>query len=133
MQSSQYKQLNGLTLAYIGDAVYELHVRSFLVHKGMAKPNELHKAATSYVSAKAQASALHYWLENEQLTEEEEAIVRRGRNAKSGSLPKNTDVQTYRYSTGFEALIGYVHLACDKTRLEQLMNEAIARTDEEES
>ena len=74
------------------------------------------QAATRYVSAKAQSKVISIiWLENDFLTEEELAVVRRGRNAKSGTVPKNTDVQTYRYSTAFEALIGYLYLA-EKSR-----------------
>lgn len=97
------KQLNSLALAYIGDAVYELYVRNYLIQTGQVKPNELHKHAIMYVSASAQADIIHDWLARKQLTKEEEAVVRRGRNAKSGSTPKNMSVQSYRYATAFEA------------------------------
>jgi ribonuclease III family protein len=116
-----YKQLNSLALAYMGDAVYETYVRHHLLHQGKTKPNHLHKEATRYVSAKAQAAILFYLMEQEILTEEERAIVKRGRNAKSGTVPKNTDVQTYRYSTAFEALIGYLYAKHDRARLEELV------------
>ncbi|MBB5325808.1 ribonuclease-3 family protein [Anoxybacillus tepidamans] len=115
------KQLNGLALAYIGDAVYELYVRHRLLSKGNVKPNQLHRQAIQYVSAKAQAKALLSLLEQSILTEEEQAIVRRGRNAKSATIPKNTDVQTYRYSTAFEALIGYHFLENNEERMERLI------------
>jgi ribonuclease III family protein len=115
------KQMNALALAYMGDAVYETYVRQFLLQSGRVKPNQLHRAATGYVSAKAQAAALKGITEQNVLTEEELAIVRRGRNAKSGTIPKNTDVQTYRYSTAFEALIGYLFLQNRKSRLEELI------------
>ncbi|WP_421382621.1 Mini-ribonuclease 3 [Bacillus salacetis] len=115
------KQMNALTLAYMGDAVYETYVRQFLLQTGRVKPNQLHRAATGYVSAKAQAAALKVISDRDLLSEEEWAIVRRGRNAKSGTIPKNTDVQTYRYSTAFEALIGYLFLQNRKERLEELI------------
>ncbi len=116
-----FQQLNGLTLAYIGDAVYELFIRHHLLTLGKVKPNDLHNLAKTYVCAKAQAKVLQWLLNHNQLSEQEMAIVRRGRNAKSGSIPKNTDVQTYRQSTGLEALIGYHFLSGNEERLHQLM------------
>jgi len=118
-------QLNGLTLAYIGDAVYELAVRHHLIQTGQVKPNELHHLAISYVSAKAQASIIHDWLTNKKLSKEEKAVVRRGRNAKSGSTPKNMTIQEYRYATGFESLIGYLYLQQNQERLDELIEQAI--------
>lgn len=120
------KQLKSLALAYMGDAVYELHIREHLLHTGQVKPNQLHQKAITYVSAKAQAAVILHWLEQgTMLTEEEERIVIRGRNAKSGSIPKNTSVQTYRYSTGFETLIGYHYLLKNESRLEELLTDAV--------
>ena len=104
------KQINALALAYMGDAVYEQAVREHLLRSGRVRPNVLHKEATRYVSAKSQAAVVKEMLQSGFLTEEEEAVMRRGRNAKSGSVPKNTDVVTYNYSSGFEAVIGYLHL-----------------------
>ncbi|WP_079504306.1 Mini-ribonuclease 3 [Mesobacillus jeotgali] len=124
------KQLNSLALAYMGDAVYELYVRHHLLHSGKVRPNQLHKEATAYVSAKAQAKYLHKLMEMDELSEEEMAIVKRGRNAKSGSVPKNTDVQTYRYSTAFEALIGYLHLAGNEKRIEELITTVFSLAEE---
>jgi ribonuclease III family protein len=120
------KQINALALAYMGDAVYEMYVRQLLLTKGRIKPNQLHRAATSYVSAKAQAAILRKLYENNELTEEEQAIVKRGRNAKSGTTPKNTDVQTYKHSTAFEALIGYLFLLNRTDRLEELLSKIFA-------
>lgn len=125
MKNLDAKQLKSLTLAYIGDAVYELHTRTFLVHRGLIKPHELHDEAIKFVSGKSQASILHHWLETEYLTDDEISIVKRGRNAKTNSSPKNLDIQTYRYSTGFEALIGYYFLQNDKERLQELLNDAM--------
>ena len=115
------KQLNSLSLAYMGDAVYEVYVRRHLLYHQSVKPARLHKEATRYVSAKAQASIIHTFIQTESLTEEELTVVKRGRNARSATVPKNTDVQTYRYSTGFEALIGYLYLLNRIERMEALI------------
>lgn len=118
------KQLNSLALAYMGDAIFEVYVRNHLIQHGKVRPHQLHKEATKYVSAKAQAAIIHTILDGKMLTEEEISIVKRGRNAKSGTIPKNTDVQTYRYSTAFESLIGYLYLADRKLRLEEIVTAA---------
>ncbi|WML55522.1 Mini-ribonuclease 3 [Neobacillus sp. PS3-12] len=115
------KQLNSLALAYMGDAIYETYVRRHLIQSGKVKPNQLHRMGTKFVSAKAQCAILFQMLNEERLTEEEMAVVMRGRNAKSATVPKNTDVQTYRYSTAFEALMGYLYLLEQKERLEELI------------
>lgn len=115
------KQLNSLALAYMGDAVYENYVRHHLLQNGKVKPNNLHREATKYVSAKAQSQVTHYLLDENILTDEEVAVLMRGRNAKSGSVPKNTDVQTYRYSTAFESLLGYLFLLKREERLKELI------------
>jgi ribonuclease-3 family protein len=115
------KLLNSLALAYMGDAVLETYVRYHLLQSGQVKPQLLHKEATRYVSAKAQSSVLHQMKEEGFFLEEEIAILKRGRNAKSGSIPKNTDVQTYRYSTAFEALLGSLYLAGNQERLEEII------------
>jgi ribonuclease III family protein len=119
------KQMKSLALAYMGDAIYEVYVREHLLQAGTVKPNQLHQEAITFVSAKAQAWVLLNWLEQEILSDEEKQIVSRGRNAKSGSVPKNTSVQTYRYSTAFEALIGYHYLSNNKLRLNELIELAI--------
>jgi ribonuclease III family protein len=118
------KQLNSLALAYMGDAVLEVYVRRHLLHSGRVKPHRLHVDATKYVSAKAQSQILFQFIAENVLTEEEVAIVKRGRNAKSGSVPKNTDVVTYRHSTAFEALIGSLFLSGNEERLEELVQKA---------
>ncbi len=120
-QKINEKQLNSLALAYMGDAVLETYVRYHLIQKGQVRPNQLHREATRYVSAKAQSSVLHRMMEEGYFSDEEMAIIRRGRNAKSGSVPKNTDVQTYHYSTAFEALIGSLYLAGNRERLEEII------------
>ena len=105
--------------------IYEVYIRHHLLSLGQVKPNKLHKEATKYVSAKSQSAVVHYLLSEQLLTEEEEAIIRRGRNAKSGTVPKNTDVQTYRYSTAFEALIGFLYGSNNQKRMEEIINLAI--------
>ncbi len=127
----QPKQMNALALAYMGDVVYEMAVRRRLLEKGLTRPNDLHRGAVRYVNARAQASVVTFWLETDALTEEEQAIVRRGKNAKSGSVPKRVDVHTYRYSTAFEALIGYIYLTERRDRLEELIKQAFERLEAE--
>jgi ribonuclease-3 family protein len=124
------KQMKSLALAYMGDSVYELHVRHHLLKQGSVKPNELHQSAVTFVSANSQSAVVQAWLNDEVLTIEEEGVVRRGRNAKSGSVPKSTDVQTYRYSTAFEALIGYHYLLGNEDRLNYLIENAIQQVEE---
>lgn len=116
-----YGLLNGLALAYIGDAVYELFVRDYLIRQGNTRPNMLHRKATKYVSANAQAELMYEMLEKDLLTEREKEIYRRGRNAKSHTTAKNVEVKTYRISTGFEAVMGYLHLNGEAERLQELM------------
>ncbi|MCM6881272.1 Mini-ribonuclease 3 [Enterococcus italicus] len=126
-----YRQLNGLALAYVGDAIYEVYVRDYLIQSGLTRPNQLHKTATHYVSAKAQAKLIQQMNEQELLTEEEQDIFRRGRNSKSYTSAKNADIITYRISTGFEALMGYLHLTGQKERLEELVQWCIEKVGEE--
>ncbi|WP_230203721.1 Mini-ribonuclease 3 [Bacillus massiliigorillae] len=114
----------------MGDAVYEKYIRHHLLLKGAVKPNLLHREATRFVSAKAQNQFIHFLLDEGILSEEEQGVVRRGRNAKSGSVPKNTDVQTYRYSTAFEALIGYLYLSNCIERMEEIIRMGINFTEE---
>ncbi|SET72736.1 ribonuclease-3 family protein [Oceanobacillus limi] len=123
------KQMKSLALAYMGDAIYEVYVREYLLKTGQVKPQQLHKHAVTFVSAKAQSSVILNWLEADILTDEEQSIVKRGRNAKSGSIPKNTSVQTYRYSTAFEALIGYHYLSNNEERLAELLDKAVQQTE----
>lgn len=125
------KQLNSLALAYVGDAVYELKVREHVLRKGFVKPNVLHNEAVQYVSANAQAAVIRTWLDKDILTEEERAIVRRGRNAKVISPPKNISIQIYRYATAFESLIGYHYLMRNESRLDKLIGLALQSSETE--
>ena len=112
-------EMSALVLAYIGDAVLELYVRTALVNQGLSKVNKLHKEASNQVRATSQAKHLHE-LEH-LLTEKEISVVKRGRNAKSGHAPKNTDIIDYRLSTGFEALFGYLFLTRSEMRIVELL------------
>jgi len=116
------KEVSSLALAFVGDAHYSTKVREHLVRNTFERPNRLQRLSTRYVSAKAQASIMSELLNRELLTELEMDIYKRGRNAKSNSVPKNTDVQTYHISTGFEALWGYWYLSGEEKRLEQIWN-----------
>ena len=115
--------INIVTLAYLGDAIYEIYIRESLIEQGIAKVEELQKVATKYVSAKGQAIILTNLLDNNILTEEEIDVVKRGRNYKRSSHPKHTDIITYKYSTGFEALIGYLYLSKRQERLQEVLEE----------
>lgn len=106
----QANMLNGLSLAYIGDAVYELDVRKHFIELGITKVNDLHKKVTLYTSGANQAKVIHYFLENDVLTTEEIAIFKRGRNSHVHTSRKNINIQDYLDATGFEALIGYLYL-----------------------
>uniref|UniRef100_UPI004048488C Mini-ribonuclease 3 n=1 Tax=Lysinibacillus sp. FSL H8-0500 TaxID=2921393 RepID=UPI004048488C len=125
LRNEDIKQLNALALAYMGDAVLEQKVREHLLRSGRVKPNTLHREATNYVSAKAQSLIVHRMMDECYLTEEELAVFRRGRNAKSGSVPKNTDVQTYRNSSGFEAVLGSLYLLNELERVYEIIAYAI--------
>ena len=111
--------MSPLALAYVGDAVYELYVRLLLVAQGSNKMKDLHRQAVSYVKAGTQAAFLREL--EPMLTQEELDVVRWGRNAKSGHVPKSADVVEYRHSTGFEALIGYLYLKGSEERLLQIL------------
>lgn len=122
--------MKSLALAYMGDSVYELYVRHHLLEKGEVKPQQLHQAAVQFVSAGSQAAVVQAWQADGLLTEEEEGVLRRGRNAKSGSVPKSTNVQTYRYSTAFEAVLGFLYLSGRTERLETLIDYSIKHVEE---
>ena len=111
--------LSPLTWAYVGDAVYELYIRTNLVNNTKLKPHKLHLESIKYVKAKAQAELLKKL--EEVLTDEEKDIVRRARNAENHHLPKNADPADYMYSTAFEGLIGYLYLTKKDERLAEIL------------
>ena len=116
---SEVNTMSPLTWAYIGDSVYELYIRQYLINTTKLKPHKLHIEAIKYVKAGAQAKILEKIKQS--LTEEEQEIVKRGRNAENHHLPKNATVQEYMYSTGFEALIGYLYLTKQDERLKEIL------------
>jgi len=112
--------MSPLTWAYIGDAVYELFIRKYLINTTNLKPHRLHIETIKYVKASAQANILRKL--EPKLTQEEKDIVRRGRNTETHSAPKNANPEDYMYSTAFEALIGYLYLTEQKGRLGEILN-----------
>ena len=122
-EKEEINMISPLTWAYVGDAVYELFIRNYLVNTTNLKPHKLHIESIKYVKAKSQANILEK-LDNF-LTETEKEIVRRGRNTKNHHLPKNADVNDYMYSTAFEALIGYLYLNKEEKRLEEILEKCI--------
>ncbi|NOU92859.1 ribonuclease III [Paenibacillus sp. LMG 31456] len=119
------KLLNPIVLAYIGDAVYEVFIRQYVISQTNHRPDHLHRLSTQYVSAKAQAKSLKRWMPH--LTDEETDIVKRGRNAKSGTSAKNADILEYRHSTAFECLIGFLYYTKQLERLQYLMMLSLER------
>ena len=112
---------NAIAVAYLGDAVYELFIREYLINTGISKVSDLYKASLKYVSASSQTKHLEHLLAKNSLSEEELEIIKRGRNAKSNK-PKNTDVLTYRKATGLECLIGQLYLDKKYERINDIMN-----------
>lgn len=116
-------QYSSLALAYIGDSVYEVYVRTRVIKEHPDMPaHKLHRCAVGYVKAHAQSNSIEA-IESE-LTENELAVYKRGRNAKSPTVPKNADLTDYRRATGFETLIGYLYLGGDNERLNYIMEKA---------
>ena len=104
------KEFNSLVLAYLGDTIYEDYVREYLIKKGIANVNLLQKESIKYSSAKAQCEIVKKLISDNFFTDDELEIIKRARNHKCTSHPKNCDIVTYKYATGFEALIGYLKL-----------------------
>ena len=114
-----------LTLAYIGDAIYDLAIRTIVVERGNRSANHLHKKTVTYVNARVQAKMMDVL--EEELTEEEQAVYHRGRNAKSYTSAKNASIIEYRKATGLEALCGYLYLQGEQERMLILIRTALAR------
>lgn len=115
-------QINSLVLAYLGDSVYELLIREYFIKQNINKVNNLQNKVVKYVSAKAQSKYINYFLENNLLSEEEIDVVKRGRNTKVFSHPKNTDILTYKWATALECLFGYLYIKEEKERINELIN-----------
>lgn len=124
-----FSQLNGIALAYMGDAAYEVFIRRHLIAQGLTKPKRLQHIATNYVSAKAQAALIDLMKAEKLLNETEWDYFKRGRNANSHTHAKNTDVITYRISTGFEAVFGYLSLSDQTDRMKEIANWCIEQVE----
>ena len=117
--------LNPLQLALVGDGVYELFIRNSILSNNLElSAHKMHVKAIGYVKAKSQSAIMHEI--EDKLTENESYIFKRGRNAKSATVPKNADVRDYRMATGFEALVGYLYLIGDTERLEFIFNTVLS-------
>lgn len=115
-------EINVLVLAYLGDTIYEDYIRKYLIMKNISNVNDLQKEAVKYVSAKSQAKFLTELVDKNLLNDDELSIVRRARNHKGNSHPKNCDVITYKHATALEALIGYLELNEKRNRIDKIMN-----------
>ena len=122
--------LPALTLAYLGDTIYDLYVRTYLAETLCLKVRALHLESAKRVCAKGQAQA--YYCIQSALTEEEQAAFRRGRNAHSATVPKHADVRDYRVATGLEALLGHLYLLGEDARIGELMRLALQSANESE-
>lgn len=121
----EVRLLNPLQLALVGDGVYELFIRNSILSNNLElSAHKIHVKAIGYVKAKSQSAIMHEI--EDKLTENESYIFKRGRNAKSATVPKNADVRDYRMATGFEALVGYLYLIGDTERLEFIFNTALS-------
>lgn len=119
------QMLSPIVLAYIGDSIYEVYIRRYILGKNKdCKVNDLHKKSTKYVKAKAQADAILGL--RDFLSEEEWAVVKRGRNVKSHTTPKNAVLSDYKYATGYEALIGYLYMKNEIARVEEIVSKGIS-------
>lgn len=118
----QTREINVLVLAYLGDTIYENYVRKHLIGIGISNVNDLQKEAVNYVSAKNQANFLNKMLEDSFLSDEEIVVVKRARNYKTTSHPKNCDIITYKYATGLESLIGYLEMENKRERIDEIMS-----------
>ena len=124
-EESEINQMSPLIWAYVGDCVYELYNRTYLVDNTSLKPHKLHIESIKYVKAGAQAKFLGEFYDD--LTDEEKDIVRRGRNANNHHLPKNSNVQEYMYSTALEGLIGYLYLCKRYDRVKEIIENYILK------
>ena len=118
-------EINVLVLAYLGDTIYENYVRRFLINKKIANVNDLQKESIKYVSAVNQAKFLQRLMDDNFFLEEEIDVIKRARNYKSNSHPKNCDIVTYKHATALEALIGYLELSNKRNRIDLIMEQIL--------
>ena len=119
---SSPEQMQALALAYIGDSIYDIMSREYVMKNHLGKINDLHRTVSTLVSARAQASFMKHILENNILTDIEESIYIRGKNQKNNSKAKNASIMEYKLATGLEAVFGYLYLEKTFERLEEMFN-----------
>lgn len=124
MKEQEVKNINTTALAYLGDAVYEVAVRNFIMQTGQHNADRLHQIAVRFVRAEGQAMAMKKLMP--ELSEEEQALVRRARNRRITSKPRHAHPVTYKLATAFEAFVGYLYLTKNQERLDWFMDRAIA-------
>jgi len=118
-------EVNVLVLAYLGDTIYEDYIRKFLINKKIGNVNDLQKEAVNYVSAVNQAKFLQELMDEAFFNDDEISVIKRARNYKSSSHPKNCDIVTYKHATALEALIGYLELTNKKDRIDEIMEKIL--------
>ena len=128
LEEQDIRSYSPLTLAYIGDGIYELIIRTILVKKGNCPVNRLHKKASSLVKAAAQSGIME--IIEKELTPKELSVYRRGRNAKSVTMAKHATMKDYRMATGFEALMGYLYLTEQMERMAELLGHGLKKLGE---
>ncbi len=129
LKEQDYRSYSALTLAYIGDCVYDLVIRTIVVFHSNKSVNDLHKKTTRFVKAETQAMMIQALWDNEILAEEERNVYKRGRNTKSHTMAKNASIIAYRKATGFEAVIGYLYLTGQMERILELVKMGLTYTD----
>lgn len=131
LKEVEAREYSPLALAYLGDAVYELAIRTFVMNHGNTQVNKMHKRTAGLVKAEAQAN--FYKVLEEELSDEEKAVYRRGRNAKSVTMAKHATMKDYRMATGFEALMGYLYLTEQMERMAELLGHGLLKLGEIEA
>lgn len=129
LEEQDYRSFSALTLAYIGDCVFDLVIRTVVIFRSHKQVNDLHKKTTRFVKAESQALMIQALLDNDILTEEEKAVYKRGRNTKSHTIAKNASVAAYRKATGFEAVLGYLYVTGQMERVLELTKAGLSYAD----
>lgn len=131
LEEQDYRSFSALTLAYIGDCIFDLVIRTVVIYKSKKQVNDLHKKTTRFVKAETQAVMVQGLLDNDMLTEEEKTVYKRGRNTKSHTSAKNASIGAYRKATGFEAVLGYLYVTGQMERILELTKAGVAFTNME--
>lgn len=121
---------NGESLAYIGDAIYELKIREYILEKGYQDVNKLHRYAVKFTSGESQAQIVDFLIQNNELTEEEISYYKRGRNSNHSKNRRSISVISYKKATGFEAMIGYLHITKQNERLDEIIKRIVIIVEE---